>query len=275
MTDACKTEIYPRYCFHLSSTANTWCFLPARVIHTLQQHAGFEGENFFFHKNLPIKWARIVGCVVAIDEFSGRHVFTLDDSSGKCIEAWIFDSSHAPEPASAVASEAAAAKENKSAKDTMRKDLVASPAYSEIDIGHVIDVKGSLCSFRGEMQIKIEKFSSVKGTAQEMMLWKKRSKFQRDVLDKPWVLDAKIIRRCRKEAEASSLSEKRREKRHHASAKSALKGKESAEPPRAQVPETGQSRKKEKKQTSAEVAAQLKQLILDGSVKGKYGALGL
>ncbi|KAG6014555.1 hypothetical protein E4U54_005111 [Claviceps lovelessii] len=282
MTDACKTELYPRYCFHLSSTVNTWCFLPARRIHALQQHAGFEGENFFFYKNLPIKWARIVGSVVAIEEFSGRRVFTLDDSSGRCIEAWVMFPSHAParpnsagfQQASKGASSAVAG-----AKDGMLCDAVSLSAYDEIDIGHVLDVKGSLCIFKGEMQIKIEKFASVKSTAQEMLLWQKRSQFQRDVLDRPWVLEPRVIRRCRKEAESSELSLRRRKMRHQAGAGITAGKRGLTRPLIAQVSESVQAREKDKKPKSkpkpADVAAQLKQLIREGSVKGRYGALGL
>lgn len=44
MSDASRTENYPRYCFHLSPTLNAWCPLRASEIHGLEQHAGFEGE---------------------------------------------------------------------------------------------------------------------------------------------------------------------------------------------------------------------------------------
>ncbi|KAG5984279.1 hypothetical protein E4U55_005437 [Claviceps digitariae] len=274
MTDACKTELYPRYCFHLSSTVNTWCFLPASKIHALQQHAGFEGENFFFYKNLPIKWARIVGSVVAIEEFSGRRVFTLDDSSGRCIEAWVMFQSHAPGQPSPESRQASTDARSAVAagKDGMLRDAISSPAYHEIDIGHVLDVKGSLCIFKGEMQVKIEKFAFVKSTAQEMLLWQKRSQFQRDVLNKPWVLEPRVIRRCRKEAEASELSLRRRRKRHEASAEVTSGKRRLTRPLKS---ESGQAAKRDKKPKPADVAAQLKQLIRDGSVKGRYGALGL
>ncbi|KAG6027089.1 hypothetical protein E4U41_001055 [Claviceps citrina] len=277
MTDACKTEIYPRYCFHLSSTVNTWCFLPALKIHALQQHAGFEGENFFFHKNLPMKWVRIVGSVVAIDEFCGRRVFTLDDSSGKCIEAWVMIQSHAPDRPNPEKQQpsAGASVDVTAGKGQSPCDPISSPSSAEIDVGHVLDVKGSLCSFKGEMQIKIEKFAFVKGTAHEIMLWEKRCQFQRDVLNRPWVLEPRVIRRCRKEAETAESSLKRNKKRQQAGTKTTSGKGDATRPPMAQVAESAPSGKKEKKPKPAEIAAQLKQLIRDGSLKGKYGALGL
>ncbi|GAB0142401.1 hypothetical protein EsHS_00002952 [Epichloe bromicola] len=269
MTDACKTEIYPRYCFHLSPTVNTWCFLPALRIHALQQHAGFEGENFFFYNNLPIKWVRIVGSVVAIDEFSGRRVFTLDDSSGRCIEAWVLLPSSAPgrpvPELQQISTGASVAVE--AGKASVFCDPLSSSPYNDIDIGHVLDVKGSLSSFKGQMQIKIEKFAVVKSTAHEIVLWQKKSKFQRDILHKPWILKPGVIRRCRKEAEASGSSLERKKRHPKASTKTASGVKNSAKALIGQTSESAQPNKKEKKPKPDEVAARLKELIRDGSAK--------
>lgn len=277
MTDACKTEIYPRYCFHLSPTVNTWCFLPALRIHALQQHAGFEGENFFFYNNLPIKWVRIVGSVVAIDEFSGRRVFTLDDSSGRCIEAWVLLPSSAPgrpvPELQQISTGASVAVE--AGKASVFRDPLSSSPYNDIDIGHVLDVKGSLSSFKGQMQIKIEKLAVVKSTAHEIVLWQKKSKFQRDILHKPWILKPGVIRRCRKEAEASGSSLERNKRHPKASTRTASGIKDSTKPLIGQTSESAQPNKKEKKPKPAEVAARLQELIRDGSAKGKYSALGL
>jgi hypothetical protein len=43
MTDQSRPPIYPRYCFHLAPTFNTWCLLRAADVHALDQHEGFEG----------------------------------------------------------------------------------------------------------------------------------------------------------------------------------------------------------------------------------------
>lgn len=81
--------------------------------------------------------------------------------------------------------------------------LEFEPPYPDIDVGAIVDVKGKLTIFREEMQIKIEKMVGLKSTEQEIALWEKRRKFRREVLEKPWVLRDKDIRRCRREAERS------------------------------------------------------------------------
>lgn len=44
MSDPAKPPIYPRYCFHLAPTVNTWCLFRVADVHGLDQHEGFEGE---------------------------------------------------------------------------------------------------------------------------------------------------------------------------------------------------------------------------------------
>ena len=44
-------------------------------------------ERVLFHYgNHPVKWVRVTGVIVAVDEYAGRNVYTVDDSSGMCIE---------------------------------------------------------------------------------------------------------------------------------------------------------------------------------------------
>ncbi|KYK54981.1 Protein stn1 [Drechmeria coniospora] len=243
MKDEAKAEIYPRYCFHLSPTVNKWCLFRACEIHALDQRPGFEGEGFYFHRNLPIKWVRIVGVVVAIDEYAGRRVYTIDDSSAACIEALV----------SLAAT----------------KDADGPSLYPDIDVGAVVDVKGSLSTFRNERQIKIEKMFLVRGTTQEVTLWEKRGTFRRDVLDTPWVLSLREVRRCRKEAERCEAAGEG-SKRWLATT---MSERTAVRTMKAQMPLSAGEPKDKKRGRDALGAVQ--ELIRDGAVKGKYSALGL
>ena len=185
---------------------------------------------------------RIVGVVVAVDEFSGRRVFTIDDSSGVCIES-VTAYTPPPNPDKAVeaSTKIIGASGGQSSTDKAKQQqqqaqqaTYGQPAtndakqpsaqqqqqqqqpqlpYEEIDVGAVVDVKGKLTTFRGEMQITIEKMAHLKGTAQEVTLWEKRAKFRREVLDQPWILTDREVRRCRKEAERSATEAERDKKR--------------------------------------------------------------
>ncbi|KPM35538.1 hypothetical protein AK830_g11043 [Neonectria ditissima] len=262
MADPSKPPIYPRYCFHLAPTVNTWCLLHAALVHDLEQHAGFEGENFYFYKNLPIKWVRIVGVVVAIDEYAGRRIYTVDDSSGACIECTI----GAPAP---VREDAAKKDEKKPAKKVADIDPPAtSTPYEDIRVGSVVDVKGGVSIFRDEKQINIEKMAALRSTAQEVALWEKRTKLRAEVLDKPWVLRRRDIRRCGQEAEQSEEKAERKRKRLKVMIEGRADAEQSVKRPHKQTKASSD------KQPSSKTSLELRQILQHGGA-GKYDALGL
>ncbi|PFH60982.1 hypothetical protein XA68_18455 [Ophiocordyceps unilateralis] len=233
-------SLYPRYCFHLSPTFDAWCLLHAREIHRLEQHEGFQAENFFFHGNLPIRWVRVVGIVVAVDDFDSRRVYTVDDSSGACIEALL------------VLLPAPMANSGKG-QDKATADC--------IHVGSVVDVKGELSTYRDEKQIKIERIKRLRSTADELALWERRATFRRDVLDRPWVLARADIRRCRREAERSEAAVERKKRRRAGTAVTRGTGR--------------QQEARQGKGTRDDVAAHVRDMIRTGELAGKYHALGL
>ncbi|KAJ4194057.1 Hypothetical protein NCS54_00393100 [Fusarium falciforme] len=259
MSDPAKPPIYPRYCFHLAPTVNTWCLFRVADVHGLDQHEGFEGENFYFYGNLPIKWVRIVGVVVAIDDYAGRRVYTVDDSSGACIECTILMSASQEGVDSAATATDAASKVD-------ANPLAAAAILANINVGTVVDVKGGISTFREERQLNIEKMVPLRGTAQEVALWEKRIKFQSEVLAKPWVLRNRDIRRCRKEAERSEEEAERKRKR----LKAMIEPKAAKQPTRS----ADQDQRSESQEPSKAKRLELRQILEHGE-RGKYDALGL
>lgn len=148
----------------------------------------FSGQDVFFHLNHPVRWVRITGMVVAVDEFPARRIYTVDDSSGSCIECIVA----VPKPDSKVSP--STEEQPAAAADTPH-------VPDEVDVGTVVDIKGGLGLFRGNKQIRIEKATVVRSTGQEVAYWEKVEAFRREVLDRPWRLTDKMVRRCRKEAE--------------------------------------------------------------------------
>lgn len=138
----------------------------------------------FFHLNHPIQWVRIAGIVVAVDEYPGRRIYTIDDSSGVCIECMV----EVPKPQDPI---------NATVVTEKTKPIV-SP---DVDVGTVVELKGGLTTFRGNKQIKILRATVLRATEQEMNFWDKAREFRADVLEKPWKLTDREIRRCRKEEE--------------------------------------------------------------------------
>ncbi|KAL7622076.1 hypothetical protein AAE478_007577 [Parahypoxylon ruwenzoriense] len=205
MTSAEPLVYYPAYCFHLSPTINKWCPLRATDIHGLECRPGFEGDNVFFSLNHPIRWVRIVGVVVAIDEYHGRRIYTIDDSTGECIECCL----DIPKPPGS-------GRQNGSGNGTTTASLAPGPAPDailDIDVGVVVEVKGSTKLFRDQKQIKIQKLQRIRSTNQEVEFWNKIRDFRRQVLGRPWVLETREVRRCKKQYMADVDAEEKKRKK--------------------------------------------------------------
>ncbi|KAI2621958.1 hypothetical protein GGS26DRAFT_256299 [Hypomontagnella submonticulosa] len=205
MTSVEPLVYYPAYCFHLSPTINKWCPLRATDIHGLECRPGFEGDNVFFSSNHPIRWVRIVGVVVAIDEYYGHRNYTIDDSTGACIECCI----DIPKPAKSLPQNGTAW----GALTVAPAPTSAPDPYSDIDVGMVVEVKGSTKLFRDQKQISVQKMQRTRSTNQEVQFWNKISDFRREVLSQPWMLEKREVRRCKKQHMADVDAEERRRKR--------------------------------------------------------------
>lgn len=268
-----------------------------------------EGQNTFHHRNLPIKWARIVGAVVAIDDFYGRRVYTIDDSSGVCIECNV---------SVKIVRPTGAANTYSLAPPKMEFEV---PECEAVDVGHIVDIKGLLSTFREEMTIQIQKINALRATEEEVVLWERRIVFERDVLGQPWVLTAKQIDRCRRTAEQDADKEKRREEKARRQEREKHAGQDPSveldgygrpkkqrrarprrpdqeqthgEPdfqelpltveldgygrpkkpkgPRPRGPPLATERREEPKESSSKASSRL---VLDDGMRGKYSALGL
>lgn len=163
----------------------------------------------FFSLNHPIIWVRIVGVVVAVDEFYGRRVYTIDDSTGECIECSV-EIPKPPKPG------------DRSAKEGSRKAVSEEAAQSStasalpaagLDVGDVVDVKGRMGLFRDRKQLRIQKMQPVASTAEEVQFWDKIRDFRREVLSQPWILDEREVRRAKKQHLADVDEEARRNRR--------------------------------------------------------------
>ncbi|KAI0438399.1 hypothetical protein F4803DRAFT_565301 [Xylaria telfairii] len=211
MTTADTLVYYPQYCFHLSPTVTEWCPLRAIDIAGLGCRPGFQDNDVFFYLNHPIKWVRITGLVVAVDEYYGRRVYTIDDSTGQCIECTLTTSTTVGDKTNHRDND-----QRKGVESQIARTKVATETRTtdDIDVGAILDVKGYLKLFRGQKQISIHKATRVLSTNQEVLFWDKIRNFRRDVLSHPWVLKDKEVRKCRKlqQVDATEL-EKRKRKR--------------------------------------------------------------
>ncbi|KAK4180261.1 hypothetical protein QBC36DRAFT_36902 [Triangularia setosa] len=191
---------YPRYCFHLSPTIGRWCHLRAADIAALTFNPGFEGQDIYFYLNHPIKWARIAGVVVAIQEFAHRIIYTIDDSSGATIECVVATAPQFP---------AVTNYKNPTDPNTSTDGKPLPKTDGPIDVGHIIDIKGVISVFRSVKQIRAEKVAHLRTTEQEAVFWEKIALLRKEVLCRPWVLDPSEVRKLRREEEGMVKKQRR------------------------------------------------------------------
>jgi endo-1,3(4)-beta-glucanase len=161
---------------------------------------------------------RIVGVVVGDDLYKERRIFTIDDSSGSCLDAVAMLKTAAESRGNTNSEEKEVVCTTDAAESTTATlaSILSSAdvPYPEIQVGTVVDVKGLLFMTRwGELRIQVQKMVIVKTTEDEVALWEKRDRFRRDILNKPWVMRSRDIRKCRKEAEKAEETADKKKRR--------------------------------------------------------------
>lgn len=147
----------------------------------------------YFWRNLPIRWARIVGVVLAVDDYFNKRVLTVDDSSGACVEC-LFTVPDKGDAGGAIEGAGAEAEARASTSSG------ANGVGIGVGVGAVVEVRGRIVEFRDERQIRITSLRPVPSTAHELVLWRKRARFRHLVLDgPPWVVTAAEARRHRRD----------------------------------------------------------------------------
>ena len=208
-------------CFEKHSpTFTTWVPLLATDVFALRTVPGFEGQDIYFCKNHPLRWVRVCGIVVAVDDYKDVRIYTIDDGSGRNIECVV-----ARLPQGQVQTTTAGNGNEKgnmmcvSKPGEQRKRVVTDPMPSniqegdEVKVGTALDVKGTIKLFWDERQIRIGRMTILRDLGDEIEVWEKRNDFWETVLSKAWVLDQRTVRKCWHEEERGARREIKRRKR--------------------------------------------------------------
>lgn len=196
------SRLYPARYFDASPTWNQWNRLTAADIHALRQEAGFEGQNVYFHLNHPIRFVRLVGVVIDIDQVAnGKYTLvTVDDGSSQCIVAKIIRRELAKDDDAEYPSNTTV--DNLDVHVIMGMPVMYVDSH-HINIGSLVKVKGTISSFRGRRQLELKRVFRVQDTNAEVQAWSETAAYKRDVLSRPWVLSA---------AEIDAVDQKMRDK---------------------------------------------------------------
>lgn len=166
---------------------------------------------------------RITGVIVAVDEFFARRVFTIDDSSGMCIEC----TCPAPPPPSlgipghldkgvgikvisSTTQNHKPAPAQQASTPSVEAPLVP---WDQVDVGVIVKIKGKPNTFRDAKQVDIIKVEVMRSTEQELRCWNEVLAFRKEVLRVPWVVSREAEDKFRRRAERGKLY-KHRSKKH-------------------------------------------------------------
>ncbi|KAI9870178.1 MAG: hypothetical protein M1830_004557 [Pleopsidium flavum] len=206
--DPVSLKYYPAYCFSVSPTLHTWVKLTAADVHALATREGFEGQKIYFHLNHAIKWIRVVGVIVAMDDYEKRWIMVVDDSSGATLE--VTCAKPAPD-AEATGTGIAHGK----GKDVGRATSASGIAVDlcNVDIGTVVKLKGGIGEFRGFKQMTLERISIINTTDEEAQCWSELTRFQVEVLSEPWYVPPETQQRLLEEADGTRRRKEEKERR--------------------------------------------------------------
>ncbi|PGH08518.1 hypothetical protein AJ80_07838 [Polytolypa hystricis UAMH7299] len=188
---------YPAFCHKLSPTFFRWVKMRAVDVHRLQRRNGFEGQNLYFHLNHPIQFICVAGIILTRDEQARRTILVLDDSTGSCLEIICSKALTAPLPSTTTTHPPSTTSTSTSAHQT-------STTHLPLDItplipGVTAKLKGTLTTFRGMLQLHLERYALLPDTNAEVTFWDARTRFLVDVLSVPWVVGQEEVEGLRRE----------------------------------------------------------------------------
>ncbi|KAH9864274.1 hypothetical protein J1614_010208 [Plenodomus biglobosus] len=170
------------------------------------------GQNIYFHLNHPIRFVRLVGVIVAIDDINIRYtVLTLDDGSGANIELKIVRIPP-PEPNPADTSSPTTIENVHVVSRLGVFDVLVD--QQSLDIGTVIKAKGTVSEFRGVKQLDLKRISIVTTTNEEVRAWAEAAAFKQSVLSRPWHISATEGKKIKSAIRAEKKKEQEYQRRN-------------------------------------------------------------
>jgi|SRR5690242_4637610 len=142
------------------------------------------GQSIYFYLNHPIRFVRVVGVVVAIDDINSKYsALTLDDGSGMTVELKIVRTSTEEQSLKKLRSNTTIGNVNVVSKFGVFEITVDDRI---VNIGTVLKAKGTISEFRGAKQLELKRVQIISSTDDEAQAWVETAAFKTAVLSIPW-----------------------------------------------------------------------------------------
>jgi hypothetical protein len=167
------------------------CYAPSRTfkvqeinVRYLARADSSAGQNIYFCLNHPVRFVRVVGVVVAIDDITSKYsAITLDDGSGATIELKIVRILLGDRDSKNPLSGTTVSNLNVISQFGVFEITVD---HERIEIGTVLKAKGTISEFRGVKQLDLKRIHIVASTDEEAQAWAETAAFKINTLSAPW-----------------------------------------------------------------------------------------
>ncbi|KAJ4381698.1 hypothetical protein N0V86_003062 [Didymella sp. IMI 355093] len=143
-----------------------------------------QGQSIYFYLNHPIRYVRVVGVVVAIDDITSKYsALTLDDGSGATLELKIVRRVADQQSSESFSSNTTVGNVNVVSQLGVFEITINNV---NVNIGTVLKAKGSISEFRGVKQLELRRVQIVSSTDEEAQAWAETAAFKAKVLSAKW-----------------------------------------------------------------------------------------
>lgn len=177
------------------------------AFHSEMTHADtLPGQNIYFYLNHPIRFVRVVGVVVAIDDINIKYsALTLDDGSGATVELKIVRTAPANQGPKECSSNTTVKNVNVISQFGVFEVTVDG---QKVDIGTVVKAKGTISEFRGVKQLELKRAQIVSSTDEEAQAWAETAAFKIGTLAIPWRVTSSQHSEIKKKSKADKKKAK-------------------------------------------------------------------
>ncbi|KAF7874949.1 hypothetical protein EAF04_002123 [Stromatinia cepivora] len=202
--------LLPLNLYHLSPTIQKWCALRCADIATLDTRGVYyENKPIHHYLNHPIRYIKLLGLVVSIDDFARRRVYTIDDSSGVCMECVAF---LPPPPSGPSSTSTSSSTSILPTEPSITHPQIAWDTISECKIVRILGVMGKYMTMP---QLQIVKMGVVESTDVERKWWDECAGLKdpsSGILGREWVVSEEEIERWKRRERRRKAREVERER---------------------------------------------------------------
>jgi len=155
------------------------------------------GQGLYFYLNHPLRFVSLTAVIVAVEDVASKYaLLTLDDGSGANIVVKI--TRLPPDIVRTAECPSNTSVDNVNVRTEIGSfDVVVDGQV--LDIGSVVKVKCTVEEWKGMKQLQLKRIRLIMSTEEEIRTWEELSRWKRDIIGAPWVLESETLKNLEQE----------------------------------------------------------------------------